>query len=280
MPRNPFPAGACDSHAHVCGPPDRFPPSPDAAYPPPLAPAEGYIAMLDRLGLRRGVLVQATPYGFDNSAVIDALERYPKRLRGVALAGPELAEEELERMARAGVRALRFAYFPPGVRDIGGVGLDCIEPLAARMRAHGMHPQIWAPCATVVEMLPGLLRHDLPFVLDHMARISPDAGVHNRSFQRLLDMVRNENVWVKLIPHRVSQQHFRYRDLRPFHELLIEAAPDRMLWGTDWPYVRMGENTPDAGMLADLFWEWTADAALRQAVLVDNPARLFGFVDA
>ena len=280
LPRLPFPPGTSDSHAHVCGPADTFPPSPDAAYPPPHAPVETYVEMLDRLGIARGVLVQATPYGFDNSAVLDALVRYPERLRGVALAGPDIPDPDLERMAQVGVKALRFAYFPPGIRDIGGVGLDQIEPLAARMRDHGMHPQLWAPCATTVEILPRLLAHGLPIVLDHMARVSPEEGIEAPAFRRLLDFVRAENVWVKLIPHRISRQHFHYTDLRPFHEAFIEAAPDRMLWGTDWPYVRMGDNTPDAGQLADLFCDWTSDESLRRKIFVDNPARLFGFADA
>jgi 2-pyrone-4,6-dicarboxylate lactonase len=277
LPQRALPKGACDSHAHVCGPASRFPLAVTAAYTPPDAPVEAYVAMLDRLGLARGVLVQAASYGFDNAALIDALKRFPQRLRGVALAGSEISDGALEALAASGVKGLRFAHYPPGVKDLGGVGLDQIVKLAPRMRALGLHAQIWAPCAASLEVLPDLLRAGVPVVLDHMARISPAAGVKDAAFQRLLQMLVQEDIWVKLIPHRITQQPQVFDDLHRFAEAYLHAAPARMLWGSDWPYVRMGEATPDAGRLADLVQDWAGDAALSQAVFVDNPARLYGF---
>jgi len=277
LPRLAPPPQACDSHAHICGPHHRFPPEPDAAYTPAQAPVEAYLAMLDRLGFARGVLVQATPYGFDNGAILDAVSRYPERLRAVALADARVDADVLGQMAQKGIRGLRFAHFPPGVKNIGGVGLDQIGPLSARMAEFGVHPQIWAPVAQLVEVLPHLIGRGFPVVLDHMARIDPTTSTDDPLVRHLLDLIRHEDIWVKLIPHRITRQPHVYADLRSFHDAFFAAAPDRMLWGSDWPFVRMGDATPDAGRLLNLFDEWTADPALRQAVLVDNPTRLYGF---
>jgi 2-pyrone-4,6-dicarboxylate lactonase len=277
VPLRVLPKSTCDAHAHISGPASRFPLAATAAYAPPDAPVEAYIAMQDRLGLARGVLVQAASYGFDNSALIDALGRFPQRLRGVALAGSETSDAELEALAAAGVKGLRFAHYPPGVKDLGGVGLDQIAKLAPRMRALGLHAQIWAPCAASLEVLPELLRAGVPAVLDHMARISPAAGLEDSAFQRLLQMLAHEDIWVKLIPHRVTQHPLVFDDLRRFAEAFLRAAPERMLWGSDWPFVRMGDATPDAGKLADLVQDWAGDTALCQRVFVDNPIQLYGF---
>lgn len=276
-PETPLPSGTVDSHAHVCGPTDRFPPQPDAAYPLPHAPLETYLATLDTLGAAYGVIVQPTPYGFDNSALVDAVMRSNGRLRGVALADATVNDRELEQLADSGVKALRFAYFAPGTRNIGGVGLEQIAPLAPRLRALGLDPHIWAPCNYLVEWLPQLLKLGLRLVLDHTARVDPEKGVDDPDFRRLLDFARNEDIWIKLMPHRLSRQHFTYENMRPFHDALVETCPDRLIWGTDWPFVRMGGDTPDPALLCDLFADWTPDADLRRAILVDNPTRLFGF---
>ena len=271
------PALACDSHAHVFGAQDRFSPAPDAAYPPPPAPVEAYLAALDTLGVARGVLVQAAPYREDNSAMLDALRHAAGRLRGIALALPEVTDDALAGLVLAGVRGLRFSYFPGPGAHIGTIGLDGLHALAPRMREHGLHAQLWLPASEFVVHAPNLLALGLPLVLDHMARPDPERGLQDPVFQRLLGLVRDYDVWIKLVPHRVSEQFPDYAELTPYHAAFVAARPDRMLWGSDWPFVRMGAKTPDAGHLLDLFGSWTPDAALRRAIMVDNPAQLYGF---
>ena len=272
-----LPALACDSHAHIFGPFDRFPTAPDAAYEAPLAPVEAYRAMLDALGAGRGVLVQAAPYRDDNTALVHALRRFPARLRGIALARPTATDATIADLVAAGVRGLRFSHFPATGAHAGTVGLDGLVALAPRMREHGLHAQLWMPAAAFVAEAPQLTGLGVPLVLDHMNKPEIGLGPQDRVFQRLLGLLRDEDLWLKLVPHRVSELFPDYGDLLPFHTALVQARPDRMLWGTDWPFVRMGDRTPDAGHLADLFARWTPDPALREQVLVANPARLYGF---
>ena len=272
------PAGACDSHAHVFGPAERFPLAPDSPYVPPAAPVEAYLTMLDALGVARGVLVQGAPYGEDNAALLDALRSSPERLRGVALASAEITDAGLAELVAAGVRGLRFSYFPgPPGRNVATIGLEVLKALAPRMRALGMHAQVWMPCEAFVPMAEELLGLGVPLVLDHMVRVDPARGVGDADFVALLRLVRDEDLWVKLIPHRASGAYPDYADIAAFHAALVEVRPERMLWGTDWPFVRMGEKTPEAGHLLGLFEAWTPDAADRQRILVDNPAALYGF---
>jgi len=272
-----LPPLACDSHAHVFGPPDEFPPSPNAAYPPPPALVEAYLAMLDAVGAARGVLVQPAPYRDDNSAMLDALRRFPQRLRGIALVSPAASDNMLAALVAGGVRGLRFSHFPATGAHAGTIGLDGLVALAPRMREHGLHAQLWLPADEFVAHASRLLALGLPLVLDHMVRPNIAGDTRGVVFQRLLGLLRDNELWVKLVPHRVSSQFPDYQELLPFHAAYLQARPDRLLWGTDWPFVRMGAATPDAGHLADLFGSWTAEPALRRQILVDNPARLYGF---
>lgn len=272
-----LPELACDSHAHIFGPFDRFPTASDAAYDAVPAPVEAYLTMLDALGAARGILVQAAPYRDDNAILVDALRRFPVRLRGVALAFPAVTDASLGKLVAAGVRGLRFSHFPATGAHAGTIGLDGLVALAPRMREHGLHAQLWMPAAEFVLHAPGLLGLGLPLVLDHMNKPEVSLGPQDRVVRRLLGLLCDEDLWVKLVPHRVSEGFPDYGDIRPFHAAFLHARPDRLLWGTDWPFVRMGDKTPDAGHLADLFAEWTNDPALRKQILVDNPARLYGF---
>ncbi len=276
-PTQPLPALACDSHAHIFGPFGRFPTAPDAAYPPPPAPVEAYLAMLDTLGAARGVLVQAAPYREDNSAVLDALRRFPGRLRGIALASPTITDAALAALADAGIRGLRFSHFPATGAHAGTIGLDGLLALAPRMREHGLHAQLWMPATEFVSHAPRLLALGIPLVLDHMTKPELGRGVQDQVFQQLLGYLSHEDIWLKLVPHRVSERFPDYPDIQPFHAAFLQARPERLLWGTDWPFVRMADKTPDAGHLADLFAAWTPDPALRQQILVENPAQLYGF---
>jgi predicted TIM-barrel fold metal-dependent hydrolase len=280
-PKVPLPAGACDTHAHVFGPADRFPYAADRSYTPPDAPLAKYLGMLDALGFARGVLVQGSAHGRDNSAMLDALRRTPDRLRGVAVADANVSARDLRAWNDNGVRALRFNHF---FRDgqlhyRGGVPLTEAEKLAPLMAELRWHLQLWIDVKDLPDALPTLRSLGLPVVIDHMGRTDAGAGTETRGFQCLLRWVGEGGCWVKLSgAHRLSRRWPDYPDARPFHEALMRANPERLVWGTDWPHPRMeADEMPDAGHLLDLLHAWTPDEATRRRILVDNPARLYGF---
>jgi predicted TIM-barrel fold metal-dependent hydrolase len=279
-PQVKLPPNACDTHAHVFGPAARFPYAEDRSYTPPDAPLEKYLAMLDTLGFARGVLVQGSAHGRDNAAMLDALERQPLRLRGVAVADAAIAAAELRRWHALGVRGLRFNYF---FRDGklhygGGVTLEAAQALAPAMAELGWHMQLWIDVKDLPATIPVLQKIGLPVVIDHMGRTEARNGTGTPGFQSLLRLLGEGGCWVKLSgAHRLSINAPDYPDAQPFHAALVATNPDHLVWGTDWPHPRMEAEMPDAGHLLDLFQQWTPDADTRRRILVDNPARLYRF---
>jgi predicted TIM-barrel fold metal-dependent hydrolase len=274
------PSDACDTHAHVFGPAVRFPYAADRSYTPPDAPLEKYLGMLDTVGFDRGVLVQGSAHGRDNSAMLDALARQPDRLRGVAVADADVAPADLREWHRLGVRALRFNHF---FRDgqlhyRGGVPLTAAKALAPVMAELGWHLQLWIDVKDLPETIPVLKAIGLPVVIDHMGRTDARAGIATAGFQSLLRAVGEGWCWAKLSgAHRISQNAPDYPEARPFHEALVRANPERLVWGGDWPHPRVEGEMPDVGHLFELFQAWTPESATRQRVLVSNPATLYGF---
>jgi predicted TIM-barrel fold metal-dependent hydrolase len=279
-PRTPLPPGACDTHAHVFGPADRFRYADDRSYTPPDAPLEKYLAMLDAIGFARGVLVQGSAHGHDNSAMLDALTRQPERLRGVAVADADVSADELHAWNKLGVRGLRFNHF---FRDgqlhyRGGVPLSVAEKLAPVIAELGWHLQLWIDVKDLPQAIPVLKALNLPVVIDHMGRTDARAGTATEGFQSLLRAVGDGWCWAKLSgAHRLSQNAPDYPDARPFHEALVRANSERLVWGGDWPHPRVEGEMPDAGHLLELFQTWTPDRATQQRILVANPAKLYGF---
>ncbi len=279
-PKIALPPGACDTHAHVFGPAAQFLYADDRSYTPPDAPLAKYLRTLDTLGFARGVLVQGSAHGRDNGALLDALARRPKRLRGVAVADETVPEAELRRWHALGVRGLRFNHFFKGgqLHYRGGVTLESAKPLAPLMRELGWHLQLWIDVKDLDNTIPTLTSLGLPVVIDHMGRTEATAGTSSPGFESLLRLLGAGGCWVKLSgAHRISQQAPDYPDARPFLEALVCANPDRLVWGTDWPHPRMDTPMPDAGHLLDLFQDWVPDADIRRRILVDNPARLYSF---
>ncbi|MCA1453784.1 amidohydrolase family protein [Bradyrhizobium sp. BRP22] len=279
-PKLPLPPGACDTHAHVFGPSDRFPYAEDRSYTPPDAPLERYLRMLDTLGFARGVLVQGSAHGRDNAAMLDALRRTPDRLRGVAVADAGVAPATLHEWNAIGVRGLRFNHFFRGgqLHYRGGIPLTEAERLAPVMAELGWHLQLWIDVKDLPETIPLLKSFRLPVVIDHMGRTDACAGTGTEGFQSLLRAVGDGWCWAKLSgAHRLSQQAPDYPDARPFHEALVKTNPERLVWGGDWPHPRVEGEMPDAGYLLDLFQQWTPDEPTRRRILVANPARLYGF---
>jgi 2-pyrone-4,6-dicarboxylate lactonase len=279
-PQFPPPPDACDTHAHVFGPASQFPYAADRSYTPPDAPLAKYLSMLDAVGFTRGVLVQGSAHGQDNAAMLDALAREPRRLRGVAVADAAMAPAELRRWHDVGVRGLRFNHFFRGgaLHYRGGVPLDAAKVLAPVMAELGWHLQLWIDVKDLPDTIPALRAIGLPVVIDHMGRTDARAGVNTPGFQSLLRFVGDGGCWVKVSgAHRLSQQAPHYEQARPFYEALVRANPERLVWGSDWPHPRIEGEMPDAGRLFDLFHAWTPDEATRQRILVTNPAQLYGF---
>jgi len=277
-PRRRLPPDACDAHSHVFGPLDRFPPVEVSRYALPDASLDVHARIRATLGIARGVLVQPAPYADDPSAILHALSQSNGALRGIAVATANAPDELLASWAAAGIVGLRFTEMraPGGERYPGTVGFNAFRTLASRMREHGLHAQLWANAETLASELPDLVRLGVPLVLDHMGCPSLDHDSADPALKSILQVFRSENVWVKLAICRVSKRPLSFADVRTVHEAFIEAAADRCVWGSDWPYVRLSP-APDAGRLLDLFLEWTADATMQHRVLVDNPARLYGF---
>ncbi|MBS0529337.1 MAG: amidohydrolase family protein [Proteobacteria bacterium] len=279
-PRVPPPPNACDTHAHVFGPAGLFPYADDRSYTPPDAPREKYLAMLDMLGFDRGVLVQGSAHGRDNSAMLDALTHHGDRLRGVAVAEADVSAETLRKWAKVGIRGLRFNHF---FRDgqlhyKGGIPLAVAKVHAPVIAELGWHLQLWIDVKDLPETIPALKAIGLPVVVDHMGRTDARAGTQTAGFQSLLRAVGEGWCWSKLSgAHRLSQNAPDYPEARAFHEALVRENPERLVWGGDWPHPRIEGAMPDVGHLFELFQSWTPDKAVQHRILVTNPARLYGF---
>jgi predicted TIM-barrel fold metal-dependent hydrolase len=271
-PRFALPPGACDTHCHIFGPADRFPYSAGRSYTPPDSPRENLRALHDFLGFSRAVLVQASCHGEDNRAMLDAIAWAHGRWRGVAMVGGQVTASELAELYSAGVRGVRFNF----VRHLGGApDLAVFERTLSMLGPLGMHVVLHFDAEDIETYAGHLRRIAVPFVIDHMGRVDAKRGLEQRPFRMLLELMKNELAWVKVCgPERVSCTGSPYHDAVPFAQALIEAAPDRILWGTDFPHPNV-KVMPNDGELVDLFPMFTADATQRRKILVDNPARLY-----
>jgi len=275
-----LPRGACDCHCHVFGPAARFPYAEPRSYTPDDAPLEAYLAMLGRLGFERGVLVQPSAYGRDNRAMLDALTREPVRLRGVAVGGEELTPATLKQWHANGVRALRANEFRRDGKPYyqNGVGLKAIAHLHTAMADLGWHLQLWTDARDLPDLMPQLARVPVPVVVDHMGRMEHHHGTQHPGFQALVRGLSEGRLWSKLSgTYRLGATAPDYIEAKPFHDALVAANPANLVWGTDWPHPRPEGPVPDAKHLLDVFLDWTPEPALRQAILSDNPARLYDF---
>lgn len=275
-PRPPhfhMPRGACDTHAHVIGTPDRYPFVADRSYTPPPASAEDYLAMHQALGIERGVLVQVSVHGTDNRLMEETLRRYPDRLRGVAVVAPDIADAELDRLADAGVRGVRFNELFGG-----GIGLEPMEALAKRIVRLGWHIQLLIDARRLPALSARLQRLPVPFVIDHMGCMPTALGLDSPGFRAMAGLLAEADCWIKISgANRISSEPVPYRDTIPFARALVATRPDRLVWGSDWPHVAIPGPMANDGDLLDLLAEWAPDEAVRNRILVDNPARLYGF---
>jgi predicted TIM-barrel fold metal-dependent hydrolase len=267
------PAGATDCHAHVFAPPAAYPWSPKRPFDPaPETGVDAYLGMLDAVGLSRGVVVASSVYGTDNRSLLAALDAGTGRLRGIAMVRPDASAAELRSLHAAGVRGLRISLTFRSVMTPSD-----LEAMAPRLSELGWHGQFLLDPAHLVD-LDGLIRRlPIPVVVDHIARMLPAHGADHPGFLALLRLVGSGKAWVKLsVPYLGEAHGPPFPWATGLARRLVAANPERMLWGTDWPHL-MAPRMPDDGDLADWLAEVADDAALRRRILVDNPARLFGF---
>ncbi len=269
-----FPPGACDCHSHVFGPQSRYPFAPNAAYIAPDSTTEDYVRMLKTIGCERAVIVQPSVYATDNRAMLDALRSGLFPFRGVAVVRGDITDRELQTMHEAGVRGIRVNLSS----KTPGMTLDEAKRMVPRLKALGWHIQFFLDLKTMEDADEVLGAIDITIVIDHFGRVNSREGVQGAAFQRLLRLVRRPNCWAKLIgPYFLASEPPFFPDVTPLARAVVAAAPDRVVWGTDWPHPSPHGTMPNDGDLADMLGQWVPDEAQRRRVLVDNPARLYAF---
>jgi predicted TIM-barrel fold metal-dependent hydrolase len=277
QPRFTPPPGTCDTHFHVFGPPEVFPYVANRLYTPPAAPIEHYLSMAKTIGMERGVLVVPAVHGFENDVMHDALEKAEGRLCGMIRANPDLSAAALRALHARGVRGIRFN----SVRSRGGefdeaMVRSAIAPLGDLPWAVDFHIE-----AELLERNAELLsRIEKPVVIDHFGLVESGNGLDRREIRALLDLVGLPHVWVKISgADRRLYAGERYDDIVALARALIARAPERVIWGTDWPhaYVYEAGRQINDGDLISFMADYAPDEATRRKILADNPARLFGF---
>ena len=276
-PRRPklkLPAGACDAHMHVFGPQSRFPFAPGRSFTPCEAPKQKLFALHEFLGIERGVVVQSNAHGLDNSVTEDVLTARKGRYLGIALVPVSVTDAELRRLDAAGFRGARFHF----MRHLGAsTAIDDVIAFGNRISDLGWHLVLHFEGAHIHDLAPALLRAPVPVVIDHMARIDASLGIDQADFRKLLELLRDDRIWVKVSgAERVSRKGPPYTDAIAFARALVEAAGDRVLWGTDWPHPNL-THVPDDGLLVDLLESIAPTEMQRHALLVTNPKRLYRF---
>lgn len=272
-PRLTVPPGACDTHMHIYE--DRFPLAPTALFKPPHSPAANYIAMRNRIGVERTVVVQPSAYGFDNTCTLEAMVAIGPSARGIAVVRPDVTDAELERLTKAGMRGVRYFMLPGGA-----LPWDTLETMAARVAPFGWHVQLQLDGRTLPEREAMLKRLPGPLVIDHNGKFLEPVTTDHASFKCLLRLLENGRTWVKLsAPYETSKiGKPSYADVGLLAKALAKAAPDRALWATNWPHPGVPpEKMPDEADLLDLLFDWAPDEAARHKIMVDNPAKLYGY---
>jgi len=266
---------ACDAHCHVFGPGAKFPYAPDAAYRPPDAPFEALQDLHKKLGLERAVVVHASCHGSDMRVTLDAIARSNGRYRGTAIIDESFSEKQLQELHEGGIRGVRFNF----VKHLGGrPDIDFFEKTIQKVRHMGWHLILHLDSGDLVELDALFKRVPVPMVIDHMGRVKAAGGLDQPAFKVLLDWMKQDNFWVKICgAERVSSMGPPFTDAVPFAQALIAAAPERILWGTDWPHPNVGAHMPNDGDLVDLFPLMAPDPGIQRKILVQNPARLYGF---
>ena len=278
-PRKPDyqpPAGAVDSHCHIFGPEDVFPYAPQRKYTPCTGSKEDLFALRDYLGFSRNVIVQASCHGSDNRALIDGLKNSSDMARGIAVVDDNISANELTVLDEAGVRGVRFNFVR---RLVDPKPREYYEKIIEKITPLGWHIIVYIEADDFAEQVPFLQSLPVTVVFDHIARPDVNKGVDHPDFEAFVTLMEDGKFWAKVsCPERLTRQggsHENYSDVIPFMKRLVDAYPDRVLWGTDWPHPNMKSHMPDDGQLVELI-PLIADTEEKQRkLLVDNPMRLY-----
>ncbi|WP_323037757.1 amidohydrolase family protein [Pararhodobacter sp.] len=269
-----LPAGSVDAHCHVFGPSAQFPYAPERKYTPGDQGKDKLFALRDHLGFARNVIVQATCHGKDNRAVMDACRTAGDLARGIASVGADITRAELAEMHEAGIRGVRFNFVK---RLVDATPPEVFLGIADKIQEFGWSTVVYFEAADLERLVPFL--NTLPgiIVVDHMGRPDVRKGVDHPDFQRFIDlMANNARIWSKVTcPERLTVAGPPYDDVIPFAQAIVEAFPDRVLWGTDWPHPNLKSHMPDDGALVDFIPKIARTPEQQRKLLVDNPMRLY-----
>ena len=270
-PKLKAPANATDCHHHIYD--AKYPVDPKATLRPADALVEDYRALQKRIGTTRSVIVQPSTYGIDNRCTLEALVAMGPQARAVVVVNDTVTDAELQRMHAMGARGIRF-----NLAQAGATTPEMMQPLAARVNALGWHIQINASAAKIMEVMPLLERVSSPIVFDHLAHIPQPDGINNPLYAKVLALMDKGRTWVKLSGAYADTKVGppTYADSSAVARAYAKAAPERCVWGSDWPHPTE-KDKPDDAVLFDLLLDWVPDEKARHRVLVENPAVLYGF---
>lgn len=273
-PRFELPAGAWDTHGHIFGPESKYAYSPRRGYTPPDASLDAYETLHRTLGVARGVLTQPSVYGVDNAAMLDAMARSGGRLMGVASVDKEVSEAELTRLHEAGVRGLRI-----NLADKGGNPFDSfadVQAMGERIVDMGWHLEFLIHVHEFADLRKTFSSLPVHSVFGHMGYVPAGEGLG--PLEEFLDLLKEGRTWVKLTgTYRITGlKQIPYTDVDPIARALIETAPERVIWGTDWPHPVCKIPMPNDGDLLDQLLDWAPDEGVREKILVENPLKLLG----
>jgi 2-pyrone-4,6-dicarboxylate lactonase len=278
IPKLKLPNNSCDTHIHVFGPEKHYPYQDERSYTPRDCGPEKIFRLHDKLNVKRAVIVQASVHGTDNRAILDMVKLSPKKLRAVASVNQNITDKEIEDLHLQGVRGIRV-----NLVDKGGMPFDSMNEIikiSQRISDLGWHIEFLVhvedKSINLIKLLDNL---HVPSVVGHFGYTKTLKGLEDDGYKNFLSFIKDGKCWIKLTgPYRISQEkNLPYSDVFPFASKLVENAPDRLLWGSDWPHVMQKNKMPNDADLLDLLDDWIPDKLIQKKVLVDNPAYLYGF---
>ena len=279
------PRGACDCHVHVFGDPKTFPFAPERVYTPPEASVDDLRALQAALGFERVVIVTPSVYGLDNSCTADGIRQLGERARGVAVIDQTTPADVLDELAAAGFKGARLNLETVGQADPDAIK-RLIDSVADAVRRRNWHLQFNTRMSVIAAVKDKLAGLGIPIVFDHFGRAQAALGTGQPGFEAMLELVNAGHAYVKIsAAYRSSQKAPDFADVTPIAQAIVAANPDRVVWGTNWPHPGRGTSPTaiappypaDDGLMLNLLARWVPDPAIRKKILVDNPARLYGF---
>ncbi len=272
-PKHKAPEGAVDCHFHIFGPEADYPYAEPRRYTPAQVLESDYRKMAGVLGLERGVVVQASPYGSDNARTLEAIRVLGPGYVGVGVVGADVSEERLAQLHRGGIRGTRINLASGGIS-----GIERMSELAAKIKNWGWHVQIHIHAKELSTYESEIRNLPVDVVFDHMGLFPAHSSLAHPDFRLLLGLLETGRVWVKLSgAERISRDGFPYHDAIPIARALIDAVPERVVWGTDWPHTNVKPRIPNDGDLMDLLCAFAPDGHMRHKILVENPCVLYEF---